>query len=145
MKHVKGRGEVLFIGKVRVAGEVSEIEVFPEFSAGLEGITDFSHLIVLYWFHQRDNEKHRKTLLVVPPRHPGAVEVGVFACRSPSRPNPIGLCVVELIEVKDNFLKVKGLDAWKDSPIIDIKPYIPRADQIPNAKAPEWTKRGPKT
>ena len=137
---MKGKGEVRFIGRVRFAGEVSEIEVFPEFCAGLKGIDAFSHLIVLYWFHQRDNEEERKTLLVVPPRHPRAVEVGVFACRSPSRPNPVGLCVVQLLEAKDCVLKVKGLDAWKDSPIIDVKPYIPRADMISNAKTPEWTR-----
>jgi tRNA-Thr(GGU) m(6)t(6)A37 methyltransferase TsaA len=73
------------------------------------------------------------------------VEKGVFACRSPSRPNPIGLCVVELVEVEDCFLIVKVLDALKDSPIIDIKPYIPRADSIPEARVPEWTSHGPRT
>jgi len=138
------KGEVKFIGRVLTANEISKIEVFPKFCDGLKGINDFSHLIILYWFHQRDNEKERQTLRVIPRRHFNAPEVGVFACRSPSRPNPIGLCVVQLIEVKNCILKVKGLDAWEDSPIIDIKPYLPRIDMVSEVKTPEWTKNEPK-
>ena len=82
---------------------------------------------------------------VFPRRHAVNVEVGVFACRSPSRPNPICLCVVELMKAEECILTVKGLDAFEDSPIIEIKPYIPRADAIPNARVPEWTGRGPPT
>ncbi|MBS7634374.1 SAM-dependent methyltransferase [Candidatus Bathyarchaeota archaeon] len=77
--------------------------------------------------HLRDNEAERQTLLVFPKRHTVNVETGVFACRSPSRPNPIGLCVVELMRVDGCILTVKNLDAFEGSPIIDIKPYIPRA------------------
>ena len=78
-------------------------------------------------------------------RHEGAPEMGVFATRSPSRPNPIGLCVVELLKLENCSLVVKGLDANVGSPILDVKPYIPRADSIPEAKAPEWTLKGPAT
>jgi tRNA-Thr(GGU) m(6)t(6)A37 methyltransferase TsaA len=87
----------------------------------------------------------RRTLLVFPRRHAVNVETGVFASRSPSRPNPIGLCVVELLKIEECVLTVKGLDALEGSPIIDIKPYIPRADSIPDAKVPDWTLRGPPT
>jgi tRNA-Thr(GGU) m(6)t(6)A37 methyltransferase TsaA len=142
---MKGKAKVKIVGRVRVAGEVSEIEIFPEFCAGLKGINEFSHLIVLYWFHRRDNEEQRRTLLVVPKKHPSAPEVGVFACRSPSRPNPIGLCVVQLLQVENCTLKVQGLDAWEESPIIDIKPYLPRADSVSDAITPEWTEKGPRT
>jgi len=138
--------EVRFIGRVKESGEVkAKLEIFQEFCDGLRGIDDFSHLIILYWFHLRDNEKERRTLLVFPRRHAVNVEKGVFACRSPSRPNPIGLCVVELVKVEGRILTVKGLDAFKDSPIIDIKPYLPRADSIPDAHVPSWTLRGPPT
>jgi tRNA-Thr(GGU) m(6)t(6)A37 methyltransferase TsaA len=142
---MEGKAEVKIVGKVQVAGEISEIEIFPEFCDGLKGIKAFSHLIVLYWFHHRDNEEQRQTLLVVPKRHPNAPEVGVFACRSPSRPNPIGLCVVQLLQVENCTLKVQGLDAWEGSPIIDIKPYLPRADSVQDAITPEWMKKGPRT
>ncbi|HDO41943.1 MAG TPA: tRNA (N6-threonylcarbamoyladenosine(37)-N6)-methyltransferase TrmO, partial [Candidatus Bathyarchaeota archaeon] len=75
-------------------------------------------------------------LLVFPRKHTVNLETGVFACRSPSRPNPIGLCTVKLLEVEGCALTVRGLDAFNNSPIIDIKPYIPRVDSVPNAKVP---------
>ena len=140
------KGEVHFIGVVEKAGEhEAKVRIFHEFCAGLRGVIDFSHLIVLYWAHLRDDEKERGTLLVFPRRHQTSVETGVFACRSPSRPNPIGLCIVELIGIDECTLTVKGLDAFEGSPIIDIKPYIPRADAIPNARIPVWAMQGPAT
>lgn len=143
---VSTRGELHFIGVVEKAGEQeAKVRIFKEFCAGLKDIDYFSHLIILYWFHLRDNEEERRTLKVFPRRHAVNVEVGVFACRSPSRPNPIGLCIAKLVKVEDCILTVKGLDAFEGSPIIDIKPYLPRADSIPDARAPEWTRRGPPT
>jgi tRNA-Thr(GGU) m(6)t(6)A37 methyltransferase TsaA len=146
MPNMDVKGELGFIGVVEKAGEQeTKVRIFPEFCAGLKGIEDFSHLIILYWIHLRDNEEERRTLLVFPRRHAVNVETGVFACRSPSRPNPIGLCVVELLKIEECTLTVKNLDALEGSPIIDIKPYIPRADSIHNARVPEWTLHGPKT
>lgn len=136
-----------FIGVVEKANEkrVSTIRIFDEFRDGLEGLDAYSHIIVLYWFHLRDIEEERSVLKVVPRRHLGAPEVGVFTSRSPSRPNPIGLCVVELVKLQGNVLSVKGLDAFEGTPIIDIKPYNPRADAVPDAVVPPWALRGPKT
>jgi len=143
---MSGQSELRFIGVVEKAGEQeAKVRVFPEFCAGLKGIEGFSHLIILYWAHLRDNEDERRTLLVFPRRHAVNVETGVFASRSPSRPNPIGLCVVEVLKVKECVLTVKDLDALEGSPIVDIKPYIPRTDSVPNALVPEWTSHGPKT
>ena len=138
-------GEIRFIGVVEEAGELSKLRIFPEFCLGLQRLNDFSHIIILYWFHLRDNETERRTLRVVPRRHPEAPQVGVFASRSPSRPNPVGLCVTELVKIEECALTVKGLDALQNSPIIDIKPYIPRADSISKARVPEWTSGGPRT
>jgi len=139
------KGELRFIGTVEVAGEISRVKIFPRFCLGLQGLEGFSHIVILYWFHLRDGEEERNTLQVTPKRHEGAPQVGVFASRSPSRPNPIGMCVVELTKIEGCVLFVKGLDASEGSPIIDIKPYIPRADSIPNARVPEWTAHGPTT
>ena len=140
------KGEVRFIGVVESAGETeAKVQIFQEFCDGLKGIKGFSHIIILYWLHLRDREEERRTLQVFPRRHTVDIKVGVFACRSPTRPNPIGLCVAELLKVEGCTLTVKGLDALEGSPIIDIKPYIPRADSIPDARVPEWTLRGPKT
>jgi tRNA-Thr(GGU) m(6)t(6)A37 methyltransferase TsaA len=140
------RKELRSIGVVERAEEQeARIRIFQEYCAGLKGIEEYSHLIILYWFHLRDNEKERQTLLVFPRRHEVNVEKGVFACRSPSRPNPIALCVVQLLKAENCVLTVKGLDALEGSPIVDIKPYLPRADSIPNAEAPPWTDVGPPT
>jgi len=140
------KGELRFIGVVEKAGErEARLRVFPEFCAGLKGICDFSHLIILYWMHLRDNAEERKTLRVFPKRHAANVETGVFACRSPSRPNPIGLSVVELVKIEGCILTVKELDATEGSPIVDIKPYLPRSDSVPEAHVPEWTLQGPQT
>lgn len=132
-----------FIGFTESVNEVSKIKIFPEYLKGLRNINQFSHLIVLYWLSLRDNEDERRTLSVIPRRHHGAPKMGVFATRSPSRPNPIGLCVVGLLKVEDNGLLVEGLDALEGTPIVDIKPYIPRADAVPDASVPEWTSHGP--
>lgn len=141
-----GRAEVRFIGVVeKVDGQLARLRVYPEYCAGLRGVEDYSHLIVLYWLHMRDNEADRHTLLVFPRRHACNMETGVFACRSPSRPNPIGLCVVELVGIDGCILTVRGLDAVEGSPLVDIKPYSPRADAVLDARVPDWVLRGPPT
>jgi tRNA-Thr(GGU) m(6)t(6)A37 methyltransferase TsaA len=135
-----------FIGVVEKEGEQeARIRIFEHYCAGLKGIEEYSHLIILYWSHLRDNDKERRTLLVTPKKHALNVEKGVFACRSPSRPNPLALCVTQLLKAEGCILTVKGLDAFEASPIIDIKPYLPRADLFPNAQAPAWTEEGPPT
>ncbi len=97
-----GKSELKFIGTVEVAGEnEARVQIFPEFRDALEGIDGFSHIIIFYWIHLRDNKKARSILQVVPRGRTNGLKVGVFACRSPSRPNPIGLCVVELMKIED--------------------------------------------
>jgi tRNA-Thr(GGU) m(6)t(6)A37 methyltransferase TsaA len=140
------KGRLIFIGKVRDGeGAIANIDVFPEFCEGLRSISEYSHLIILYWAHRRDREGERHTLLVYPRRHGRNVETGVFSCRSPSRPNPICLCVVKILKVDGCTLTVKGLDAESGSPIIDIKPYFPRSDSVPNARVPAWVMYGSDT
>jgi len=143
---LRRNASLTFVGRVqRVEDDLSTLEIFPDFKEAAMGIEAFSHLIVLYWLHERDDPKNRGILTVIPKRHRGAPRIGVFGSRSPSRPNPIGHCVVELVERRGNLLLVKGMDAFKDSPIIDIKPYLPRADIVPEARTPNWTLSGPRT
>jgi tRNA-Thr(GGU) m(6)t(6)A37 methyltransferase TsaA len=131
-------GNVIFMGTVESTGETSTLRIYPEFCPALLGIERHSHLMVLYWFHLRDNPEHRKTLQVTPPRHKGAPLTGVFACRSPSRPNPIGVTVVKLGRVDECKIVVSGLDALEGSPIVDIKPYNPDSDSVPEAEVPGY-------
>ena len=116
---------------------VSEIVVNRELTEALEGLDEFSHLIILYWMHQLPAGKplpHK----VHPMGKPGLPLVGRFATRSPSRPNPLGQSTVKFLERRGNILKVKGLDAIDGTPVIDIKPYIPGYDSASDAKAPPW-------
>ena len=143
---IEQRGELQFVGVVERAGEEeANVRIFPQYCDALKKIGDFSHIIILYWAHLRDNEEDRSVLQVYPKRHKVDMKVGVFACRSPSRPNPICLCVAKLTKLEGCVLTVRGLDAIEGSPVVDIKPYIPRADSIADAVAPEWTKHGPVT
>jgi len=142
---VKRTFKVTAIGLVESTGKVAMIRVFPRFCDGLYRLSEFSHLIVVYWFHERDTENERSVLRVIPKRHRCRQEVGVFASRSPSRPNPIGLCVVKLLKIEDCYLMVEGLDALVNSPVIDIKPYLPNADFVADAKGPEWTSHRKRT
>lgn len=109
--------------------EISEIEIFKEFEEGLKDIEGFSHLVVIYWFH-----KALGYHLLVKTPWDDALH-GVFATRSPHRPCPLGLTVVELVAREKNVLKVKGLDAIDGTPLLDIKPYVPLIDGEPNSKA----------
>lgn len=103
--------------------EISQIAVFKEFEEGLKDIEGFSHIIVIYWL----NKSQGYHLLV---KTPWDVNLhGLFTTRSPHRPCPLGLTVVELVAKKKNILTVKGLDAIDGTPLLDIKPYVPSIDE----------------
>jgi tRNA-Thr(GGU) m(6)t(6)A37 methyltransferase TsaA len=116
---------------------VSKITIDSELTAALDGLEEFSHIIVLYWMHQLPQGR-RLPLKVHPMGNEALPLTGRFATRSPSRPNPVGQATVELLERRGNVLKVKGLDAIDGTPVIDIKPYIPGYDSAAGAKAPRW-------
>lgn len=106
----------------RAGGIRGRVDVLPEFGEGLRDLSGFSHVYLLYHFHEAAGMR----LSVVPfldsrPR-------GVFATRAPVRPNPLGLSVVRLREVKDLVLFVENLDILDGTPLLDIKPYIPAFD-----------------
>ena len=116
---------------------VSEIVVDNSLTEALDTLEEFSHIIVIYWMHEVD----------VPTQLPGKIYprgnkelplVGRFATRSPTRPNPIGKTTVRLLGRQGNILKVEGLDAIDGTPVIDIKPYIPGYDSVPDARVPTW-------
>jgi tRNA-Thr(GGU) m(6)t(6)A37 methyltransferase TsaA len=117
---------------------VSDIVIDSHLAEALDGLDQFSHLIVLYWMHQL-NPRRKLPLKVHPMGKAELPLMGRFATRSPSRPNPVGQATVRLLERRDNILKVKGLDAIDGTPVIDIKPYIPGYDSATDAKAPRWT------
>lgn len=110
-------------------------QVQPEFS--LIGLTDFSHLWVIFLFHKNNSTRfHAK---IHPPRLKGET-IGVFASRSPHRPNPIGLSLVEIVSVENNGIWVKGVDFIEGTPILDIKPYLVHVESQPLAQS-GWSER----
>lgn len=122
--------------KIRKDKELlSEIVISKDLTEALDGIQDFSHLLIIFYMHKAFTEKI--SLKVHPRGRSDLPLVGVFATRSPYRPNPIGLTLVELIDRKRNIIKVKWLDAINGTPVIDIKPYDP-LDLSLEAHVPEW-------
>ena len=111
-------------------------------AAALAGLDGFSHCIILFHFH--DTAPHRAAAKVAPPRLSGA-RVGLFATRAPHRPNGIGLSVVKVERVTGTELHVSGCDLLSDTPVLDIKPYVPYADCFVDATVPPWLSAAPDT
>ena len=130
------RNELKKPGRRNCEDVISEIVVDDSLTEALDGLEGFSHIIILYWMNQLTagsvpNKIHPHGEMALP-------LVGLFATRSPRRPNPIGVTTVELLERHGNIFKVKGLDAIDGTPIIDIKPHLPGRDSSVNAGVPQW-------
>jgi tRNA-Thr(GGU) m(6)t(6)A37 methyltransferase TsaA len=111
----------------RMSDKEMILEIFPEFGDALKEIEKVSHIFVLYWGDRSNRE-------ILQSKTPFSQEpVGVFASRSPNRPNPVALCIADLLRREGNRLIVKGLDALDGSPLLDIKVYSPAIDSIPDA------------
>lgn len=135
---------VYFIGRIRTpwrttaecprntrgrADAIATLDFDPRFRAGLKDAGLFSHAIALYWLHEA-----RRDLIEQMPRHLTEPR-GVFALRSPVRPNPIGLAVVEIVGVgNDGSVQVRNIDCVDGTPLIDLKPYFASLDAVPDAR-----------
>ena len=117
----------------------SEIEIDPCWADALHGIEGFSHLWILWQLDAPDGSP--PPLRVHPQRRMDLPLVGLFATRSPQRPNPIALTAVRLVARSGGRLMVQGLDAFEGSAVLDIKPYLRRSDLIGDACHPEWLER----
>ena len=113
---------------------VSEIIIDPEYLEALYRLDEFSHIYVIFYLHEMDKSFRTK---IHPTGNPEYPLMGAFATRTPNRPSRLGLTLCGLLSIKDNVLKVKGLDAFDGSPVLDIKPYtsFPREDEI---QLPVW-------
>ena len=108
-------------------GIPARVEVFSEYAPGLLGIERSTHVMVLGWLHQAD----RDVLQVRRPRYTETeVRRGVFACRAPVRPNPLGVTIVKLLNVEGNVLHVDGLDMTDGTPVLDLKPHAAGFDGV---------------
>ena len=115
---------------------VSEIVIEPSLTEALDGLEEYSHITVLWWMHLLPSEE--VTLKVHPMGRKEFPLKGLFALRTPNRPNRIGKATVRLLQRQGNILRVKGLEALDGSPVIDMKPYLPRYDSVTDATVPPW-------
>ena len=104
----------------------------------IEGIDSYSHLIVIFACHRVPNDAKTHTFLSGDINLP---QQGILASRSQLRPNNIGVTAVKLMRKRKNIVRVLGLDAIDGTPIIDVKPYLPQYDSVPDATVPEWVSR----
>lgn len=120
------------VAAAREAGRPAAVEIAPEYRAGLAGLEGASHVVVLTWL-----DRARRDLIVQKPRHAEPPR-GTFALRSPVRPNPVGLHVVRLtgLDVEAGILALDAIDVLDGTPVLDIKPYFPGTDAVPDARAP---------
>jgi len=127
------------IGRVKKEAGRTEIVLKQKYQPGLRGLADFSHAYVLYWFDRNDSPEKRSTLEVYPRGNRLNPLTGVFATRSPSRPNLIALSLCEIVSVRANVVELRNIDALPDSPVLDLKPYLPET-KLESFKVPDWAK-----
>ena len=116
---------------------VSEIVLDERLANGLDGIEQFSHLLILFWMH-RAAEAEPVRMRRRPQGRQDMPEVGIFAQRARHRPNPIGVTAVTLLRRDTNRLVVRGLDAINGTPVLDVKPYVPQYDSVTSPTVPGW-------
>lgn len=127
------------VGRVQHTAEGPTLKIFPAYQPALKGLEEWSHVIVLWWFDRNDTPERRSILQVHPFGNRENPLTGVFACRSPVRPNLIALTVCKIKKIEDGVVYVDAIDAWDQTPIIDLKPLTPRETMIKVERVPKWT------
>lgn len=129
--------KVRSIGYVKKAGDRTLIVLDKQYQPGLLGLEGFSHVLVFWWFDKNDTPEGRSVLQVHPKGNPQNPLTGVFATRSPRRPNLIALTLCKVVSVKENVVEIDKTDAFDGTPILDIKPFLPGYDTADDAKVPQ--------
>ena len=119
---------------------ISEIVLKPEYVEALDGVEDYSHLFIFFWI-TRIPPSRRGMMKIHPKSREDLPLVGIFATRTQYRPNPIGLTLVEVLGRKKNVLQVRGLDAIRGTPVLDIKPISPAKEFPQRTRVPAWYHR----
>ncbi len=137
--------------KIKKIGIISKdekgtfIKLEKEYIPGLLEIDGFNYLTIIWWAYLYDEEKYRSNLLIPKPYVTGPDTIGVFATRSPIRPNPICISNIPVLSIDKENGKIYTyyIDAEEDTPVLDIKPYYPCSDRIHSAKTPNWNAHWP--
>ncbi|MHA1849651.1 MAG: tRNA (N6-threonylcarbamoyladenosine(37)-N6)-methyltransferase TrmO [Candidatus Thorarchaeota archaeon] len=112
------------------------VEIAPEYLDALKSLDGFSHIILVYWFHRAKPPKMRMKPFLDSEEH------GLFSIRAPSRPNPIGISTVKLISIEGTRLDIEGVDMLDETPLLDIKPFVPEFDNRSQATS-GWLSKSP--
>lgn len=134
------------IGTVRVHNHQYFIDIDSNYLPALKGLSDFSHIHILWWCHNFDEESFRTIVDTDKPYKTAPDKLGIFATRSPIRPNPIALSASPVIHIDTvkGVIQLAYLDADDGTPVIDIKPYQPSVDRIKDVSVPKWCAHWPK-
>ena len=132
------------VGAVHAGDRGFAVEIFPEYRPALKELGAFSHIHVLWWGDQSDIDEYRRELTCFPP-YAKEHETGVFATRSPMRPNPIlmTVCPVIDIDMEAGMIIIPYIDAFDGTPVVDIKAYFPLSDRVRHAAYPKWLSHWP--
>jgi tRNA-Thr(GGU) m(6)t(6)A37 methyltransferase TsaA len=120
--------ELYVIGRVAKSDKQTTIVLDKEYEPGLLGLNKFSHVWVFCWFHKNDTPRQRSILQIHPKGDPQNPLTGVFAARSPVRPNLLSLSLCKIKAVKQNIVELENIDVFDGTPVLDIKPYAPGLD-----------------
>ena len=134
------------IGAVHCGADGFSVVIEPEYRAALQGLAGFSYVQILWWFDRCDSPAQRAVLACKKPYTNGPETMGVFATRSPQRPNPIAVspAYVTHIDMESGVIGLAWIDAMEGTPMIDIKPYTPSVDRVEHPTVPDWCAHWPK-
>ncbi len=132
------------VGYVRLSEQGAALEILEPYRPALKQLEHFGHVHVFWWAHETDYEEARGVLQSEPWYAPGRI-TGMFACRSPARPNPVCLTTTEIIDVdeENGLVILTYIDAEDGTPVVDLKPYIPVSDRVREIRVPEWLDHWP--
>lgn len=135
------------IGKVVCDEAGFQIALDKKYLEALIGLENYSHVQIIWWFSESDNEKSRNTLTVQTPYKNAPKKLGVFATRSPRRPNPIAISTsgITFIDQDSAIIGIEFIEAFSGSPVLDIKPYVPSLDRVEQPSVPDYTKHWSKS
>jgi len=133
--------QLVSIGRIVNQENDCRIEVDQAYADGFLGLEQFSHIDVFYWLHENDHAAGRGTLRVHPRGNRDNPLTGVFATRSPRRPNPIAVSRCRILDIAGRTISIDAIDARDGSPLIDIKAHIPFQDEAGEVRVPEWVGR----
>ena len=134
------------IGIIENDGRKFSIKMHKKYVLGLMGLKGYSHLLVIWCFHKSENNIFKEQIILENPYKKGPEQIGVFATRSPERPNPLAVSVpqVKSIDFEKGIINFWWIDADSGTPVLDIKPYTPSTDRVEKPEVPDWCKHWPK-